>query len=171
MLETKKQKNVSIVVFGIYLVLLSWLILFKFSINFSNLGHIRNINLIPFHEPLIINGKVQFREIYYNVLVFVPFGVYLHIFKFDWSFLKKIVPCLCLSLIFEVLQFIFAIGASDITDVMANTLGGMIGIAAAILFHKIFKNKFITIVNVLGLIILSLAILMIGLLTILWNRN
>lgn len=33
------------------------------------------------------------------------------------------------TLLYEVVQYIFAIGASDITDLLGNTLGGVIGIA------------------------------------------
>lgn len=141
MFKTKRQKKLSFILFGIYIFLLAWLILFKFSFDFNRLPYIRNINLIPYHEPTIINGKVAINEMIYNLLVFVPLGVYISIFKSEWSFLKKAVPGFCLSLLFETLQFAFAIGASDITDVIGNTLGGIIGVVLCILFHKVFKNK------------------------------
>lgn len=32
----------------------------------------RNINLIPFKEAMILNGKLELSEIIYNILVFVP---------------------------------------------------------------------------------------------------
>lgn len=166
MFKSKKQKNFSIIVFGIYLVLLIWLILFKFSININELGHIRNINLIPFQDSMVINGHLEIREIIYNVLVFVPLGVYISIFNQKWSFTKKIIPCFCLSFFFETAQFVFAIGASDITDLIGNTLGGIIGIVLYGLFVKIFKKKHITVINVLGAIIEFFAVLILGVLLI-----
>jgi len=152
---SKKQKNISLAVFAIYLFLLTWLILFKFSTNIDEIKNlnIRNINLIPFSEPAIINGKISFKEIIYNILVFVPLGVYVKILKPDWSFGMKILPGLFLSFIYETIQFIFAIGASDITDIIGNTLGSMAGLAVCALFIKLFKDKFVVIINITGLCI------------------
>lgn len=166
MLQTKKQKTITWGVFGIYLFLLAWLILFKFSTDFTQLGHMRTINLIPFKESVIVNGRLFLDEIIYNILVFVPFGVYVNIFKNDWSFVTKIIPSLCLSVIFEVVQFALAIGASDITDVIGNTLGGIIGLLLYSLFKKLFRNKSVTIINSLGLIIEILAFVMLGILLV-----
>lgn len=164
MYKTNSQKKLSLIVFGIYMFLLTWLILFKFAVNLNDLSHIRNINLMPFSASMIVNGKLEVREIIYNLLVFVPLGVYIGIFKSKWSFIKKIVPCLGLSLLFEILQFVFAIGASDITDLIGNTLGGIIGIIMYSVFKQIFKDKLITIVNSMGLIIEVFAIIMLGIL-------
>lgn len=166
MFLTKKQKTITWGVFGIYLFLLAWLILFKFSTDFTQLGHMRNVNLIPFKESVIVNGRLFLDEIIYNILVFVPFGVYVNIFKNDWSFAAKILPPLCLSVIFEVVQFALAIGASDITDVIGNTLGGIIGLLLYSLFKKLFRNKSVTIINILGLIIEILAFVMLGILLV-----
>lgn len=57
-------------------------------------------------------------------------------------FLKKVVPIASVSLLYEVLQFIFAIGASDITDIIGNTFGGIIGIFIYIVLHRLFKTEF-----------------------------
>lgn len=46
----------------------------------------RNINLIPFKEAMILNGKLELSEIIYNILVIVPLGVYVQIFKSDWVY-------------------------------------------------------------------------------------
>lgn len=158
---SKKQKNMAFIVFGVYFFLLIWLILFKFEINISKMDTIRSINVIPFHYANEVGRNFHLQEVIYNVLVFVPLGVYIHFFKPEWSFFVKIIPGLCISFLFEILQYIFAIGASDITDVIDNTLGGIIGVILAQLFHKIFKDKSITIVNVIGLIIEIAALAMI----------
>lgn len=166
MFKTKKQKIMSLIVCGIYMFLLIWLILFKFNFNFNltELDRIRNINLIPFKESIVVNGRLGIKEIVYNILVFVPLGVYVSIIFYKCSFGKKILPALCMSILFETIQFVFAIGASDITDVIGNTLGGIMGIVCYMLFNKIFKNKSITVINVLGLIIEILALAMLAIL-------
>ena len=97
MFKTKRQKNLSLIVFGIYMFLLIWLILFKFATNINDLDHFRNLNLIPFRESMIVNGKLELSEIIYNIMVFVPLGVYIGIFKQKWSLIKKVMKCLRLN--------------------------------------------------------------------------
>ena len=166
MFKTKIQKNITIFLTFIYILLLIWIILFKLQINFSELSYIKNINLIPFHESMFINGHISLKEIIYNIIIFIPLGIYTNIFKSTWSFIKKVLPSLGVSLSFEILQYLFAIGASDITDVIENTLGGTIGIFIYILFHKAFKEKTITIINIIATIISILAICIIILLEV-----
>ena len=97
-------------------------------------------------------------EVFYNVIVFVPLGVYLQIFKADWKKATKCLVVIGISFLFEIVQFIFAIGASDVTDLIGNTLGGIIGILFCILMKKIASKKFISIINVSGLLIEIVAI-------------
>lgn len=42
---------------------------------------------------------------------------------------------------FELIQFLFAIGTSDITDLTTNTMGIVVGLFVYALFRKIFVNK------------------------------
>lgn len=163
-----RESNITKVLFIVYIIILTWIILFKMQFDIASLEamNLRNINLVPFAGSLIVNNKVDISEIILNVVVFVPFGIYLCMLKEEWSFLKKIVPIFLASLIFETLQYIFAIGASDITDLIGNTLGGIIGIAIFVLLSKIFKNKTIKIINVLALIVTIIVILFLGLIII-----
>lgn len=124
----------------------------KLEFSFSSLGHNRGINIIPFSGSVIINGKVDSSEILANVLVFIPFGIYICMLKQEWSFIKKIAPIFITSLIFETLQFFFAIGATDITDLIGNTLGGIIGIGVFYVFLKAFKAKSYKIINIIAFI-------------------
>ena len=112
--------------------------------SFQDLRHFadfKGINLIPFAGSVIVNNQIDFNEIILNVLAFIPFGIYIGMLKPNWSFLKKIVPIAGVSLLFEVVQFIFAIGGSDITDLMGNTLGGIIGVGVYIVFYKLCQYK------------------------------
>lgn len=150
-----RQQLLTKSLFVVYLLLLTWIILFKMGISMEDLGCLRSVNLIPFQECLVINGKLNFFEIYANILIFLPFGVYLSMLKSDWSFFKKVAPIASVSLFYEVMQYILGIGASDITDFIGNTFGGIIGIAIYPFFLKLFKtdlraNK---IINVLALMV------------------
>lgn len=158
--KNSKKEYLTITVFTVYMILLVWLILFKFSTSIEQLPHIRNINLIPYGASMVVNGKIQFTEIIYNVIVFIPLGVYVAM-REDFSFFRKCLVGFFVSLLFEVMQYVFAIGASDITDVIDNTLGGVLGILLFLLLKKIFKKHTVTIVNIIGMVIEIAAIILI----------
>lgn len=151
-MEHNNQKKLTSILFIIYIFVLTWIILFKMQFTLKALPHLRGINLIPFAGSTIINGKLDFDEILNNVLVFIPFGLYLSMLKYNWSFLKKVINIACTSLLFEIMQFIFAIGATDITDLIGNTLGGVIGCILYIIFFKALKSKTNKILNILAII-------------------
>lgn len=143
----------------LYLLALTWIIVFKLQFSFKDLDHLRGINLIPFQGSVIVNGKISFGEIYNNVIAFIPFGILLCALQQEKPFLKKVAPIFLTSLLFEIVQFVFAIGASDITDLIGNTLGGMIGMGIFFILSKIFKakvNKVVNIVSLIGAIVLGM---------------
>ena len=47
--ENNRSKMISYIVFGAYLFLLTWLVLFKFAFTIEEIPHLRQVNLIPFH--------------------------------------------------------------------------------------------------------------------------
>lgn len=159
-LANKKKSKAFLVVFGVYLVLLVWCILFKFALRPEEIPHLRGINLIPYAASVVVNGKVQISEIIENMLVFLPFGLCISAFYPDSEIQNRILLASGLSLFFEVTQYIFAIGASDITDVIDNTLGAVIGILLY-LGIKIWKEKTGKIITILGAVleVLFLALL------------
>ena len=73
--KNEKKSKALLVVFGIYLALLVWCILFKFALRPEEIPHLRGINLIPYAASVVVNGKVQISEIIENMLVFLPFGL------------------------------------------------------------------------------------------------
>ena len=158
------SKKLSIGLFSFYCAALTWIILFKFSFSLEELPHLRNISLIPFAESVIVNGKVDFSEIFQNLFAFIPFGVLISTISENKSFLQKLLPAFFVSLTFEVLQFIFSIGASDITDVITNTLG----IGIFMVLRKLFKRKYKTVINIVSF---TFAILFSVLMLILFLAN
>lgn len=136
------KKNIKIskivVIFSLllYLILLTWIIVFKFRLDFSSLKYIRSINLIPFKANGVVNG---IKETLINLLLFVPFGMYLQFIMKDKNF--KLLLILFLSVLYEILQYILHIGVSDITDVIMNSMGGIIGIFFMMILYKILMKK------------------------------
>ena len=167
-MKDNKQYNLTRILFAVYTLILAWILLFKMSFSIDELYKNRNINIIPFMGSVIVNGKIDTSEIINNIIVFIPIGIYVCMLKKDWSILKKISVGFFISLGIEVLQFVLAIGATDITDLIGNTLGGIIGIGVFYLFSKVFKNKTNKIINILASIA---TILLIGLISILVLAN
>lgn len=146
-----KSKNITTGLLVFYLAALSWIIIFKMAFSAEQLPHLRSVNLIPFGESVIINGKLHFGELIQNLLAFVPYGVLLHTLWEDKSLFKQLLPIICTSLIFEVIQYVFSVGASDITDVIMNSAGGIAGIGIAIVIAKLSKEHRVQIINIVSL--------------------
>lgn len=86
-------------------------------------------------------------QIFYNILLFVPFGVYLR-YYFKCSFKKTILYSFLLSLFFELTQLSGLYGyyprgyrLFDIDDLMINTLGGMVGYYLTEFVFKILPSR------------------------------
>lgn len=145
--------SATIFLFIIYLIALCWILVFKLGVRFSYMEN-RSVNLIPFNDPLIL-GKINAGEIIMNVLIFVPLGFYAEILFGKWIFWKKLFLIFLISLIVEGLQYVLVVGAFDITDIITNTLGGMIGLIICksivkMLHNRVDAQKFVNMIAVVG---------------------
>lgn len=148
--------------FVIYLLALCWILLFKLGVRFSYMGE-RRVNLVPFNGRAVLHG-----ETIMNVVIFVPFGMYVGVLFRQWTLGKKYFFFFITSFLFEALQFIFKVGAFDITDIIANTLGGAIGIMIFYAISKLFPNplktkKFIIVIAAIGTVLMITLLLLLRL--------
>ena len=122
-----------------YLFILLWLVLFKFSYDpFAVIRDFqtRSLNLVPF-------TRAHRSEMISNLVAFIPFGVMLGV-SFKQLLLRyKIAVIFAFSLALEIIQYILAIGVTDITDVIMNTLGGVMGLAAYVGLSKHKNNRYL----------------------------
>lgn len=156
--DHKAANKLTSVLFIIYSIALFWILLFKLGVRFSYMEN-RQVNLIPFSEALFLNGKIDLGEMIMNVVIFVPLGIYTGVLFERWTLGKKLLFFFLMSLMFEALQFIFKIGAFDMTDIITNTLGGIIGLMLFIIIEKAFKSsiraqKFINILASISTVIM-----------------
>jgi len=165
-LKSKKRNTLTLVLFVVYLLVLTWLILFKLQFSIPVIKEGRVFNLIPVLGSFGDNGVIHFSEIRDNILAFMPLGIYICMLKEQWYFMKKVLTIVGLTFSFEVIQFIFAIGRADITDVLSNMLGGIIGIGIYTLLFQILKSRTNKVINVLAAVFTNLALLLVGLLLI-----
>ena len=101
--------------------------------------HHRSLNWIPFAAHSIVNGN--YREMVDNVIIFIPLGLLLNVNFKAVRFLPKLAFIMVLSLTFEFIQLIFAIGATDITDIITNTFGGFLGLKLYDVSNKYMSSK------------------------------
>lgn len=135
----KKSYYIASILFLLYLVLLIWIILFKLQFSITALDRVREINLIPFYYKEEISFHAT--EVLENVLIFVPFGIYLCL-VFQRSRLRsKLLFIAGMSMLLEVCQYVLAVGISDITDLITNISGGLIGIFLYNTVVRLFHNQ------------------------------
>ena len=91
-----------------------------------------------------------------NIIVFVPFGLYLKMFSLLAK--KTILYGAAISISFEIIQFVLAMGASDITDIIANTAGAALGACVYLLAQRLFGKKTNKIINIFAGIAIALLI-------------
>lgn len=148
----KKEQKCTRILLGIYLILLTWLILFKMQLPLDGWVPYRSINLIPFGASVVVNGTVDFHEIFYNGLVFLPFGLYLGMLRPRRSWWKSLPVIAGVSLAYEMLQYLLAMGASDITDLIMNTAGGALGLLVFAALLRTAGEKVIPVLNRIALV-------------------
>lgn len=128
-----------------YLVILIRIVLFKqvalYNL-FAAIGSMeRTISIIPFKSLFdMINNNISVTRILENVVgniaIFIPFGLLFPIIQKDKS-PKIMLYGLITSAIIEITQYVFALGSSDIDDLVFNTLGTIIGYV----LYKIIRQK------------------------------
>lgn len=102
-----------------------------------------SINLIPFNDLIASGGRgVSIFGLVTNTILFMPLGVLLPSLwnKFD-SFINTVLAGLGFSLAIEIFQLL-NFRATDIDDLMMNTLGAAIGYIIYLIIFKRFTLKF-----------------------------
>ncbi|WP_425954073.1 VanZ family protein [Xylanimonas sp. McL0601] len=133
-------RTVERVVLGVYVLALAWVVLLKIHTDgFGDLVGRRSVNVVPFGGTAA--GGLGSSELAVNVLVFVPLGVLVYLAARRRSFARVFLPIVGVSVVFEIVQFVFGIGASDITDVLTNSAGGLVGLGIAWLGLRLLGDR------------------------------
>ena len=120
--------RVTTLLLAVYFLIAFWIIVLKMNVPMQYKEDAEMVNFIPYRASLILNESVSFAEILFNVLIFIPFGLYAHPLFRSWSFIQKVGLFFFFSLLFELTQYFLGIGALDSTDILNNTFGGIIGL-------------------------------------------
>ena len=149
----KIRQLILFAVFFVYIMVFAYLVFFSRSASeqylvhiapFADLQHAINTDYGPFDFIVaIFKEGVQsafshvrvvkiedITQVYMNIMLFVPMGYLLpYVFEFfrSGSWARPVLACFVISFITENLQLIFRRGFYDMDDLLANTLGGLIG--------------------------------------------
>jgi glycopeptide antibiotics resistance protein len=156
--EPESRSVLTIVLFAVYALLLVSVILFKFPFDYQLESNGRVLNLIPFAGSFAGAHGFDIGDVLENVLIFVPLGIYISMLRTRWSFGRTILTIAVTSVAFEVIQYIFAIGRSDITDVIDNTLGGLVGIGIYALSVRVFGSRTNRVLSIVALVVTVVAV-------------
>jgi len=125
-----------IMAFALYMLLLVWIVLWKLELPWVG-GVDRVIKLVPFLATAE-QGASRPSEVIVNLLLFVPFGLFLGLLAPWWSWHRLAGVTAVVSLALEAAQFVLAIGSTDVTDVLVNTAGALIGYGlVALVRHRL----------------------------------
>lgn len=109
----------------------------------------RAVNLVPFrtmHTYFTLDTMPLLRRlgnIGGNIGVFIPLGLLLPgLMPFFRKFLRIVLLMLCISILFESMQYLLRLGSADIDDVILNTVGGASGFAAYRIICKLLPGRF-----------------------------
>lgn len=153
----KAMKHLMIIMFTIYIILIVWVVIFKLQFSAFELDYHRSINLIPFYYSNEVGIGFHLKEVFLNCLMFLPFGIYMKAISDENSSRMTVLLGALFSIILEVIQYIFAIGATDATDVITNTCGVAMGVLMYDILLKIIKRG-----NRLNVAIISCSVLFMG---------
>ncbi|MBT2499396.1 VanZ family protein [Agromyces sp. ISL-38] len=109
-------------------------------------GALRHIKLVPF-VPTAEDGASDPLEVIANVVLFVPFGVYLALLAPSWPWWKLAGVVAGSSLALEVTQWVLSVGSCDITDLVVNTAGGLSGLGLLVLARLRFQDRIGTVMT------------------------
>lgn len=129
-----------IIIIG-YVYSLLKIILFKYGFT----SDMREINMIPFQFIKMFSGQdvtidVALKNILGNIAIFIPLGILISIFIPKKQGLT-ICFCIAVSCLFEIIQLITGCGATDIDDIILNSIGGFIGVVLYRFILRKFDEK------------------------------
>ncbi len=128
--------------FVIYLVLLAWTVLWKLEIPWVGETALlpRPIKLVPFVASGDAGASAPL-EVVANILLFVPFGIYLGLLKPRWRWWQTTGVLVVSSLVLETIQHVLSTGSFDTTDVISNTAGGLAGLGLLFLVRRRLRAR------------------------------
>lgn len=128
--QSPRGRGVLVASFVVYLALLAWVVLFKLEVPWIGEAALlpRPLKLVPFVASGDAGASAPV-EVLINLVIFVPFGLFLGALAPAWGWLAATGVLLGSSLLLETVQHLISTGSFDTTDLIVNTAGGLVGFA------------------------------------------
>lgn len=178
----KRERIETVFLYGVFIcyILFLFKLLFLSRVSLLDLFNSqraldRSINIIPFYsikEYISSNiatiKKFAFSNLVGNIVIFIPLGTYLSLFKNNKRIITNLLFIFIVSLFVEIIQGLLGIGTSDIDDIILNSLGGLVGILVYKFLVFILRDEkkvrvSITILSAIGLPVLLYLLFMVRL--------
>lgn len=143
-----------------YLVLLAWVVLWKLEVPWIGDAAplLRPLKLVPF-VPSGDAGASAPIEVLINLVIFVPYGLFIGAVGPTWALWKAAAIFLVTSLILESTQHLISTGTFDTTDLIVNTAGGLIGYGICAALRRRFGSRAPTMLARVCVIVTALALI------------
>ena len=144
------NKKLIYISFAVYMILLVWVIIFKWSNYIAAQECIITYRKLDLAKRFLVCQQsfigFNFIDIVLNAILFLPMGLF-----FSLLFKKEYFILLIgtvFSFIFEISQFFTCIGMFNIFDIIGNVIGCLIGYVLFLIFKRIINKRFVDITNV-----------------------
>lgn len=135
--------------FAAYVCVALNIILFKTiplsSVFADRIFDLRSVNLVPFRtifgylrEPFDIEKALV--NIAGNIGIFVPLGIFAFYIGRERTFGRQALFLFITTLSLEIIQYVLALGSSDVDDILLNVAGGLIGMKIGQAMKRTFSN-------------------------------
>ena len=145
-----------VALFVVYLVVLVWTVLWKLEVPWT--GGDTMVKLVPFVAADGAGASAPV-EVVANLVLFVPLGIYLGLLAPRWPWWAAAGTIAGASVALEVTQYVLAVGRSDTTDVIVNTVGGLVGLGLLALARHTLAARTATVMTQICSIATVLALL------------
>jgi len=146
--KTNKYNLILKTLFYIYICSVLWLTILPLPLGYGiHLVHYAGYqygNIYPFHDYLLGRSGAM-RDIILNIIMLMPFGFLYPIIK-QKKLLHTVAAAFLFSLAIELFQLMVTVlitnyRSFDVTDLITNTLGGLIGYLIYLLLKSFFVKK------------------------------
>lgn len=130
----KRIRTIGKILFVLYVGFIIWFLIF--SDWYGRTGEMQeyHYNLELFREikrfweyRAQVGYFAMFTNLFGNVVIFLPFGIFLPMASKYRSFFSTMFASFGLSLCVEIFQFVTRVGSFDVDDLLLNTIGGIVG--------------------------------------------
>ncbi len=136
------------VMFGVYIICLTYFLFFAESTGRTFEGRTYHYNLELFKEigrfikyRHVLGTKAVLLNLVGNIVAFFPFGFFMPILHPKCrSFLYTVFFSFEFSLIVETIQLISKVGSFDVDDLLLNTIGGALGCLIFLWMNRIRRT-------------------------------